>query len=299
MLIDDIFDGEWKSNQEYCIRCPYCGDHPTHNHCYVNAEVGFFICHFCGKKGTIRQLALDYGNGDEIESGPGLVEKERHTETDFLQFRKVTGIHDQLDRQALKYLKSRGFTKELIRFYNIKFASFGRYYGRVLVPILEDGRIVCFVARSFLEGVKPKYLFPHHGETINTTSECMFGWDAVRKNNPPYVVIVEGIFDAILGSVKDGGAFIAINGKQLHNGQLFKLLKLDTCFYIMLDGDALDGAMRIARTLKGFGHIPKLCRLSGEEDPASITKERMKEVLNEAMFFTTSGEVKLLLREML
>ena len=107
MTIEDVFEGEWKGPNEYLIKCPYCGDHKTHNHCYVNVVSGLFICHHCGEAGTLDRLLQDHGDGEEVEREPGMKEKVRHDETRITDFPTVTGMSSTLDTMALTYLKSR------------------------------------------------------------------------------------------------------------------------------------------------------------------------------------------------
>lgn len=281
--IEDVFEGIWKSQTEYLIKCPYCGDHKTHNHCYVNTDKGMFMCHHCGEAGPIERLLQDHGGGEEIERGPGIVEKPRHEEIDVRLFKQVTGMHNTMDRMALTYLKSRGLSKSEIEVYQIRYMDFGRYYGRVIFPVIENNDYVSFIARSFMETVNPKYLFPHHGETKLTTNECMWGWNHAKGFRQDNVILVEGVLDAISvnrKSNRDWGA-VALHSKQLGEPQLRKLLRLDRNirFTVMMDGDAHKDGLKIAKKLRGYGRDVKMSLLNKDEDPDSITSERMTEVL--------------------
>jgi len=286
--IEDVFEGVWKSQVEYLIKCPYCGDHRTHNHCYVNTDKGMFMCHHCGEAGPIERLMQDHADGEEIERGPGIVEKARHEEIDVRLFKQVTGMHNTMDRMALTYLKSRGLSKSEIAVYKIRYMDFGRYYGRVIFPVIENTDYVSFVARSFMEKVRPKYLFPHHGETKLTTNECMWGWNCVKGFRQDLVILVEGIFDAVSINRKShrncGG--VALHSKQLGEAQLRKLLNLDrfTQFIVMMDGDAHKDGLKIAKKLKSYGRDVKMALLNKDEDPDSITEERLTEVLRTRTF---------------
>lgn len=292
MNIADVFKGEWKSQNEYLIRCPYCGDHKTHNHCFVNPVKGRFMCHYCGENGFLLRLLKEHGDGVEIERSAGTFEKKKFKEVDWKQFRLVTGMNSTMDRMALTYLKSRGITKDEIIDYDIRYSDYGRYYGRVLIPIYEtnvegDSEMMSFMARSFIDKVKPKYLYPHHGETKLTTSECIFNWDCQLEVGSNVPVIVEGGFDAIAVSAVVGYEGLSILSKQMSQAQLNKLLRLaDRTFYVLLDGDARKDAIKIAKKLESYGRQVYVAELSGDDDPASIDIHVLEDVLVNAVRYT-------------
>ena len=283
--IEDVFEGEWKSPEEYLIKCPYCGDHKTHNHCYVNVVKGMFICHHCGESGIVERLLMDHGDGEKVEREPGMVEKARYEEVDIESFKKVTGVVSTMDRMALTYLKGRGFTKEEIEKYDVRFSGFGRYFGRVIFPIVEHGENVSFISRSYMKTVYPKYLFPHHGETKLTTNECMWGWDSITEEHMR-VVLVEGIIDAInVNRFVDHHA-LALHSKQMGEAQLLKLLRLsrDTHFIVMMDGDAHKDGLKIAKKLKQYGRNVEMSLLAKDEDPGSLDGFRFGTAILERTF---------------
>ena len=284
-MIENVFEGEWKSEEEYLIKCPYCGDHKTHNHCYINVVKGVFSCHFCGEAGSLNRLLKDHGDGEQVERESGMKEKERHEQVDFTQFKLVTGINSTLDRMALTYLVGRGFNKQEIKDFNVGFSDFGRFYGRVIFPIIEFDKVVSFAGRSFLKAVHPKYLFPRHGQTKLTTNECLWNWDRAMIEQPKKVIITEGIIDAI--NIHRLGYFaVSIHSKQLGKGQLLKLLKLPktTEFIVMLDDDAHKEGLKISKVLSDFGRNVKMAMLYDLKDPAELDLRDLQFVLNEQTF---------------
>jgi len=291
MNIADVFKGERKSQNEYLIRCPYCGDHKTHNHCFVNPVKDRFMCHYCGENGTVKTLVRDHGDGVEIERSAGTFEKKKFKEVEWDQFKPVTGMSSTMDRMALKYLGERGIRKDQILHYDIRFSDYGRYYGRVLVPIFETGtdgwEVVSFMARSFIDKVKPKYLYPHHGETKLTTSECVFAWAWQLEEGTRHPVIVEGGFDAMAVSALVDFEGLSILSKQMSQAQLNKLLRLaDRTFYVLLDGDARKDAIKIAKKIESYGRHVYVAELTGDDDPASVDKDVLSNVLVTAKRYT-------------
>jgi len=305
MNIEEIFPGGvWKKEDEYVISCPYCpgGDHPDHGHCYINpTEIWWFHCFLCGAEGPLTKLLKEHGGGASVE--PKEVEKKTELAlTDFNKFKPVRGLEGALDRLALTYLKGRGLWEDDIHNYDIRYSVHGRYYGRVLFPIYEHDTVVCFVGRSFLESfIRPPYLLPRSGETILTTSEAIFGYDMARRNSDlSSVVVTEGVFDAIAINHLDipGTWGVAIMSKALSEGQLFKLLKLprNTTFYMMLDADARDDAILIAKRLHAYGRVVRMGILY-HGDPASASKDEVFFALKRSLEFSESLLVKTLMED--
>ena len=299
MQIDEIFDGVWQASGEFLIRCPVCGDNPTHNHCFINLQKKTYYCHYQGCTGWLGGLVKEYKDVD-LEPRQGIIEKKKYSPVDFNQFNMVTGIENSNDRLAMAYLKKRGISKDEIELYNIGYCTntSNRYYGRIILPITENEEVVCLSARSFLPFIKPPYLFPHYGETICTAGEVIWGYDYAQVYSKGAVTLVEGIFDAIAINKKTEMNMygLALLNKAMTKAQQGKLLKLDkrVRFYIMLDADARKDSLKIARELSNYGRQVYLCFLP-EGDPASISKEQYDLVMNEAEEFDDELEMEELL----
>jgi len=307
MKIEDIFpDGKWASSgKEYIVKCPFCGDPPrSHNHCYVNVTEGMFYCHYCGEGGRIEKLLRKVGKSiKKVEKKKK--EPQKVALVDFESFLKVTGTKTTLDRLASTYLRSRGVNDTDVEYYNIRYSTTGRFYGRVIIPVYENKKIVCFVARAFLPFVKPKYLFPRKGETILTANQVLFHYDEAVKNKGGSYLLVEGVLDAILASKKLSSRMgvipIALLSSYLGESQEYKLARLgqsstDTQFYVMLDSDANDKAWKLAKRLSKWGYQIKVCDLSkvgsGKQDPASVTVEGLIKSMNEAIQFSDETKIE-------
>jgi len=299
MDISEIFEGKWTSETEYLIRCPVCGDHATHDHCSINIVKKVFHCFFKGCSGVLAQLIREYGEGEggDIEPRRGIVEKKKHSLLDFSQFKKITGVEGSNDRLALSYLKNRGINEDEIELYGIKYCSnpANRYYGRIILPIIENEEIVCLSARSFLPFIRPSYLFPHYGETMCTAGETVWGLDYAQNHHKGAVLLVEGVFDAIAinQKTKMNACGLALLNKAMTKSQRNKLLKLDkkVRFTIMLDSDARKDSLKIARELSNYGRQVYLCFLP-EGDPASVSQEQYDRTMSEAREFDDELEME-------
>ena len=294
MNIEDIFpDGVWTADNEYLVQCPVCGD-GDHNHCYINIEKKVFFCHRNGCKGPLSKILKQ---DIDLEPTRKVIQRDIE-EIDFSQFPKVTGENGFNDKMALAYLNGRGLDRDDINYYDIRYAPSGSFFGRVLIPIYENRRLVCFVGRGFLQFIEPKYLFPKKRQTLLTISESIFGFDKVFTTPKKRVFLTEGVFDAMAVDKKLGGLGLALMTKHMSNGQLYKLVSLpsDVSFWVLLDSDAQQEGIRIAGTLKAWGRKSMFVPLQNG-DPDSADREQLAEALRLARPYSEELESRVILGE--
>jgi len=100
---------------------------------------------------------------------------------------KGAKLLEDTDIQYIDYLKQRGITKDDYAFM-ITPQDSGRNANRIVVPYTNKNKIVGFTSR-YLDNKTPKY--------INEQQQgYVFGLD-LQKENWKYVIVTEGIFDAI------------------------------------------------------------------------------------------------------
>jgi len=104
--------------------------------------------------------------------------------------------------------KGRGFPLGRAMQFGIRGCWYGRYRGRVLVPVLVGGQAVAFVARDATNKSSRKVL---NGPDGVTTSEMVFNRDAVERALANFgaddvvVRLTEGVFDAIRSDREEWG----------------------------------------------------------------------------------------------
>lgn len=290
MNIEEVFPGgKYQPNGEYVIRCIQCGDSPTHNHLYINEEKGVFYCFYCGYSGKLEKLLKEHSTDPGLKPRPMITEKEKRSPIDFSLLPKVTKESNWV---AFSYLKKRGLTDNEIEMYDIRYADKGKYECRVIVPIYEEGQVVCFSARDFV-GLRKKYLFPAYGETLLTAGEAIFNLNRAKEINPHWVIVSEGVFDAIHLDRILGTVGLSILSNELARGQLKKLLRLPnhTVFIIMLDSDAHKKSMKMARKLYECGRTVYVSLLD-EGDPASLSQSDLDKAISYAQRFSLELETK-------
>jgi DNA primase len=94
---------------------------------------------------------------------------------------------------AIKYLKDRGITDEIIKEYNIGYTISGDFQNRIIIPSYDsDGNVNYFIARWFLnKKTKVKYLNPHAEKYEIIFNENKINWDTT-------IYLVEGATDHIV-----------------------------------------------------------------------------------------------------
>jgi DNA primase len=142
--------------------------------------------------------------------------------------------------EAMRYLKSRGITDEIIKKHRIGYTVTGDYSYRIIVPSYDiDGTLNYFIARAWISS-KMKYKNPPVPKDDIIFNERLINWD---KD----VYLVEGVFD---GFFLDNS--IAMLGKALSK-LLFETLyeKANGSIIICTDGDAWSNGLKMYHELNG------------------------------------------------
>jgi len=244
---------------EIIVACPFCGDKSGshHKHFYINTRRGLYHCWLCGAKGTIDYLCKVEPRLCRLLESKGLIvsvvqelQRKKISKKEIIlnELEKVslTTLHKGggLER-AYEYLKKRGMTEEEIEWWNARWSWRKPEY--VLFLCVEGREVVHYIGRRVRGGGKVKWWLPSKQEAAEQgllpKGEVVFAIDKVKRGS--YVIITEGIFDAI---ALNG---VALLGKHASEKQLKKILSLNPKEVIIaLDRDAVQEAMKIHKKLK-------------------------------------------------
>lgn len=130
-----------------------------------------------------------------------------------------------LGERIKNYLYERNIGMELIRKYRLRYCdrkrvrgrnNIGRrFHARIMIPVLQRGKIVYWQGRSIKKDSKMKYKNPVEGLDVKIgAKDTLFGLDAARGKS--LVIVVEGIIDAI----KIGPGALALLGKGLDHERM-------------------------------------------------------------------------------
>jgi DNA primase len=200
------------SGEELVIICPLCQDGKPR--LYISTEHGRWICFHCHERGHLGQLltevcGLEGTSARQMERRikrpavkPGLDVRPKatvegrlavHPPAGYLmlhEYMRPGNTHVGLARPYLEYLYGRGVTDKDISKHMIGFCVMGAYAGRIIIPVKVDGEVVTWQARAIGDEVEPK--------TLNCpgtrAGSALFNIDNIQ---PPWVVLVEGPFDAL------------------------------------------------------------------------------------------------------
>jgi len=180
--------------------CVKCDNNRNKFNMVVNTDDHVFHCWACGYKGKVDRLFSEYGNDrqrmewstmDKFSYPKEEVKSESLNLTGFRSLR-VEWKDSLTYTAAMKVLKNRKITPDLISKWDICYAEDGKYRDRIIIPSRSiDGKMEYFVARDIYDTQKFKYKNPKAEK-----SEIIFGEKFIDWKKP--VVITEGVFDAMV-----------------------------------------------------------------------------------------------------
>jgi DNA primase len=278
--IDKYFEGKNVQKGWVNIQCPICDD-PS-NHGGFNLTEGYYHCWRCGSSSipwVIKNLldipyskALEvYEEFDsEVVNIPDIPEKKRKG---FF----VPG--GPIEERHKRYLRSRGFTDELVlklidRFDLRGTEQFGDYRNRIVVPIYYGGRIVSWQARSIVDAI-PKYITCPNNIAIVPAKDILYNIDSCYKRR---AIIMEGVGDVW----KFGDGACATFGTSFTPAQLTLISELIDDAFILFDMDDAGkyAAERLGVLLDGIGVDVEIIEID-EDDPGSLTFEEAQQIKRE------------------
>ena len=298
-ILEDIL-GSPKIHNDYkgqiSFDCPVCSheikglDHGDgKGNLEINYRMGVYKCWSCAEThethGSIFKLVKKYGSPrqnkkflllmpeevDEVKR----VYKKVYLPKEFISFKNVSQglkLTPQF-KQAWNYIKKRNITDEMIEKFNIGFCYNGLYENRIIIPSYDENkRLTYFIARSYLQKTKRKYMNPEAQKEIIIFNEHLINWD-----EPIY--IVEGAFDSIF--IPNA---IPMLGKFMSEHLFMKLYNNAKKIVIVLDPDAWEDQQRLYHRLncgKLMGKVWSI-KLEGDKDIAdlqgNLSEYKMKQI---------------------
>jgi DNA primase len=156
-------------------------------------------------KSNLRELLRSRKKQEEIEE-ENQIEEQVELPVTSKPFKEED---TKISKMALRYLKSRGISKEQAIGFNLYYTPTS-----IVFPYIEYGVMVYWQERSL---VGKSFDFPSEEKTGLNKSDYLFNFDNVEQPDST-VIIVESIINAINvgeGCVATGGAAVSDNSKQL------------------------------------------------------------------------------------
>lgn len=196
---------------------------------------------------------------------------------------KVESKEFKLEEEVKKVLKFREFQEETLRYFNFGFAkevslsrkdgSKYRLFNRLVVPIVQDKINIGVSLRRTKPTDYPKW---SHQPINIKTGDLLYNIDAIKPLEE--VVVVEGPFD-VWAYHEIGVKAVATYGAKMNKGQIELLIKTGGNIILSFDGDEA-GKQATREAIKELIQKANIyvVKLLEEEDPESISRERLKEL---------------------
>jgi len=270
---------------DVAFNCPKCDTRGNKYNLEVNVSKGVYHCWSCGYKGKLLRLFKDFASERQwtiLKRLPIYRESTGELSVDSttgpapapVDIKKSLGSYRSLSvdwgnsphyNAALKYLRGRGITSDIIAKWDICYSETGPNKFRIIIPSrAANGVLEYYIARGFYDYIKPKYKNP----TI-PKQQIIFGERFIDWHRP--VVLTEGVFDSIISLNA-----IPILGTEIrtHKKLLKKLRANNTPVTICLDSEAWKSAKKAYKVLDDLGIDVKIVRIPDFLEDLSSAFER-------------------------
>lgn len=297
--------------EEVRFLCPFCSDRKgskdSKHHMYVNLRKEKWICFRCGAKGSLKYLLEKLGISEDVDNRQLASMEEFSGLIAGLQsvnmVKTLVGKKVKLEypcetksitkgTDAYSYLRMvRKYTEQQISVFTEEYKMVTGYHvmdNRIFMPTFdEEGDMIYWIARSCLnrDPRLPKYVNPEN--TSEVRKSAVFNLYKAASRGLP-IIICEGVFSAIAC----GNSAVALFGKTATPDQISNLchVKVDD-FIICLDGDATKEAYDLASSIYGYGKSVSVALLPYGEDPDTMDKVALFELLANASKYDHSTDI--------
>lgn len=218
--------------------------------------------------------------GDEVEEVKKLPPLEMPRE-----FRPIDGSY--MCKPAVDYLiDDRGFTwgqvKHFTDIFGLRYASSGRYRGRIIFPVIQHGQLMTWTGRAVHKDVELRYsTLSDKPERVDNPArgpitEFLMWFDDLMKNEDDSDTLLfgEGPFDALKMRVLghrhrvEATCFTTASPSLTQIDLLYELSKVYPRMFMVLDRNTLHTALRIQSAMAslnvGILHLPDRFKDPGE-----------------------------------
>lgn len=288
----------WQSFDEYNFECPKCGN--GKRKFGVNFVKKFFNCFRCHWSGRLNELVRELGitlddmrdivpgapsrAADSVEAGPAVPEA-------IPGFTKLSdGQEGEVWADAVDYAAKRGgLTMDDVEELGLGVSEDPDLAGRLIIPIVQDGKTVNYLARSIYPWVQPKEIGGPGWAGWLPRSEIFFGHDQLKTNS--HIILVEGFWDWwAMRRTSRSWSSVALLGSNLSQVVCGKLLaSKPRRVTLFLDGDegGSDGTFQAGMALLGRRYREVyVARPPAGKDPDELSDNQILLAVNNAVPMT-------------
>lgn len=286
---------------------------------YISPDTGGWICFRCHEEGNLHQFLMRVaeltgpeafevtrklrgkGDNDDEREWVKTKEKPKPSEPTNLMLPATFRPIDYNTPEVFKrYLKQRHVSLELAAARNMGYAISGRYNHRVIIPVVNDGVLYTYIARTVLticpsctevmdrcacSHKYPKVLTPSSAEGARP-SLALYNLDAVRDAKMNALVITEGVFDAL--RLPHQAVALMGSGASLTQRTLIAGLAHGRDVILALDPDpaGFKGTLKLADALMSSLIKVRVALLPDGEDVGSMKATGLQQALLNARPYT-------------
>lgn len=282
--------GTAESGTELVIACPQCFSEAQK--LYIEADTGVWICFVCDRRGHLRNLLIEVCDLSVTEAHTVERLLTRGEKSPLMHVPRPAPAstvdlpagfrHDIGDGLAADYFRRRGFLPHWVTALGVGYCLAGPYARRVIVPIVTQGALRTFVARTWMPEERKKVLMPPGSQA----ERALFGYDQLVIDRPYWknLILVEGVFDAIRMWEYGFRETVATLGAHVTDLQQSLMKRLAPSRVILLrdaDSAGQEGAIKGARQLATNMLPVSIARLE-DGDPDSASPADVRQALNSA-----------------
>ena len=190
-------------------------------------------------------------------------------------------------REVVDYLRSKGFSDELIRDSGIASVSernglSSQFWNRVMYPIMDANHRVIGFGGRVMGDAKPKYLNSPETEIFDKRRN-LYGFVFARNNKAGNFIICEGYMDVIAMHQAGFSQAVASLGTALTDEQCTLLARYTKKVYLAydMDGPGVTAALRAIERLKNVGISARVISMQPCKDPDEFIKTYGTEAFQE------------------
>lgn len=285
------------NGKEISVNCHWCSPKDYKKKFTINSKSGLGHCWKCNETANFYKFSKAYGKTTE-DLGKFLLSREFSGHSNAIEietqipypedFRFLADSRKtQNSANYFEYLYSRGLTDEDIDYYSLGYCHYGKLYGRVVVPVFKDEKLVSYIARTIGDAI-PKVLTPKSQPGTHGIKDYVFNLERAKETKLLYVG--EGVFDAIALGVHG----ICLFGKEATKKQIAEILNCKPRrIVVCLDGDAYKYSLKLASQLMLHCKDVRVVKFHEKDDPASLPKISLEYHIANAKKFDGSLEIPL------
>ena len=224
------------------------------------------------------------------QSGAGALKylKERQLSEELIK-KFGLGYSDISGKNLYKYLKNEGYSDELLKIsglftFDERKGAYDKFWNRVMFPIMDvNSKVIGFGGRV-MSDAKPKYL--NSPETmLFDKSRNLFGMNIARTSRKKNIIICEGYMDVISLHQAGFNNAVASLGTALTGLQAALIKRYSNDVVLCYDSDeaGTKAAMRAIPILKEAGLSIKVIDLRPYKDPDEFIKAKGKDEFEERL----------------